>query len=297
MSQVRTWSAINISEGKNTRLLNQLEEILKPFAFEKLLIEPDANYHRTVITLIGPLALVFKAIDAITPLILAAVDLNVHKGSHYRMGAIDVIPFVFEEENPALKESVISWAQTYAATVPVYFYGQLSPTRPTVGSIRRGGLESLLRRIEKGFASPDLGGFPSLKSGVTAVGIRPPLAAFNMRVKTTETEILRPLVVGLREQEGGFKGLMSALFPVDKTAVDLSFNLTDLKQTSMKDVFDQTMVQLKALNIELIESTLVGCIAKETLFKGFKSKNLSEIEAYYQFSSPLENKVIDWSSM
>lgn len=289
----RTWSAINISEGRNQKILQKIEEQLKPLGLEKVLFEPDHTYHRSVISLVGPLDLVFKAIDLMTPIVLDAVDLNHHKGSHYRMGAMDVIPFVFEADDSEFKAAVTNWAATYATQVPVYFYGRLNSARPTVGSIRKGGLESLLRRIEKGFSSPDLGGFPTLKSGVSAIGVRSPLAAFNIRVLNHPS--LLELVVQMRDLREGFKGLMSAVFPVDVSVVDLSFNLTDLRQTSLKEVYDFAVKALEANSLTVIESTLVGLIARKDLFKGFKTTDLGELERYFKFSHPLSHKIIEWS--
>lgn len=292
---IRTWSAINISEGRNEKLLKEIEDALVPFELEHKLVEPDVSYHRSVISLVGDLERIFEAIKAISPIILKSVNLNNHRGSHYRMGAIDVIPFVFENENEETVKRVFEWAKSFAEDVPVYFYGRLNPTRPTVGSIRKGGLESLLRRIEKGFSKPDLGGFPTSKSGVTAVGVRSPLAAFNIRVENHPA--LPEIVVNMRDVQKGFPGLMSAVFPVNETIVDLSFNLTNLEKTSLKEVYDYCVKALDEIDIKPIESTLVGLIARDELFKGFKNQKIEEIENYFKFSHPLKGKVIDWRTL
>lgn len=289
---LRTWSAINISEGRNEKVLKEIEVLLAPFELEHKLIEPDHSYHRSVISLVGDLEVIFAAIKTISPVILKSVDLKIHRGSHYRMGAIDVIPFVFENENEEMIKRVLEWAKGFSEDVPVYFYGRLNPSRPTVGSIRKGGLESLLRRIEKGFSKPDLGGFPTLKSGVTAVGVRSSLAAFNIRVENHPS--LPEMVVHMRDVQKGFPGLMSAVFPVNETIVDLSFNLTNLEKTSLKEVYDYCVKALEDIDITPIESTLVGLIARDELFKGFKNQKIEDIEDYFKFSHSLKGKVIDW---
>ena len=44
----------NISEGKDLDKINYIVEPLKnQYGFQLVSVEPDANYHRTVITLIG----------------------------------------------------------------------------------------------------------------------------------------------------------------------------------------------------------------------------------------------------
>lgn len=293
--KIRTWSAINISEGRNEKVLKDIEAILSPFELEHKLIEPDLSYHRSVISLVGDLDVIFEAIDQMTPIILQAVDLNVHRGSHYRMGAVDVIPFVFEKDHDKGIKRVLEWAKMYAKHTPVYFYGRLNPSRPTVGSIRKGGLESLLRRIEKGFSKPDLGGFPTLKSGVTAVGVRSPLAAFNIRVENHPS--LLEMVVNMRESQKGFSGLMSAVFPVNESIVDLSFNLTNLEKTSLKDVYDYCVKALDEIDITPIESTLIGFISEDDLYKGFKDRSIETIENYFKFSHALASKIIDWRTL
>ena len=292
---IRTWSAINISEGRNGKVLKEIETLLAPFQLEHALIEADKSYHRSVISLVGDLEVIFEAINTMSPIILTSVDLNSHRGSHYRMGAIDVVPFVFENENEETIKRVLEWAKVFSEDVPVYIYGRLNPSRPTVGSIRKGGLESLLRRIEKGFSKPDLGGFPTLKSGVTAVGVRSPLAAFNIRVENHPSLLER--VVNMRESQKGFPGLMSAVFPVNETIVDLSFNLTDLNKTTLKEVYDHCVKVLDEIDVTPIESTLVGLIPRHELFKGFKNEKMNDIENYFKFSHPLKGKVIDWRTL
>ena len=274
-------------------LLNEIKTIISSLPLEKSLVEPDQVYHRTVISLVGDLRVIFQALDLMTPLILEAVDLNTHQGTHYRMGAIDVIPFVFEKADEHHIDQVKKWATTFSKHSPVYFYGALNPKRLSVGSIRKGGLESLLKRIEKGFSHPDLGGFPTLKSGVTAIGVRPPLGAFNIRVPWHDG--LKEMVVRMRDKDHGLPGLMSAIFPVNEGVVDLSFNLTQLDKTSLKDVYDRCVHDLKAFGLIPLESTLVGLISRDDVFKGFNHNSIKAVEAYFNVTHSLNEKVIDWS--
>lgn len=287
---VRTWSAINISDGQNQDIIENIRTVLATAAFEHVLIEADAIYHRTVISLVGPLMTILEAIDRWSPAVLQAVDLNHHQGSHYRMGAIDVIPFVLENAKEKDRQTILRWAKTFAKKVPVYLYGELNPRFQTVGSIRKGGLESLFKRIDKGFPLPDLGGKITRQSGVSAIGVRKPLGAFNIRLRKDPK--LSFIVRQMRASNPSYPGLMSALFPVSDDIVDISFNLTDLDALSLKKVYDDC---LQATGQVPIETHLIGLISSHHLYQGFTDQTLGEIERYFRLSHSLKEKVINWS--
>ena len=85
----------NISEGKDIDKINRIIEPLqhKP-GFKLISYEPDQDYNRTVITLIGdPEAMINPLLD-FYEIALNEIDLNHHKGEHPRMGAVDVCPFI-----------------------------------------------------------------------------------------------------------------------------------------------------------------------------------------------------------
>ena len=85
----------NYSEGKD---LAKIERIVAPYKnnpkIKLLSVEPDANYNRTVVTVLGDPDEVKKAVIESIGIATKEIDMNKHKGEHKRMGATDVVPFL-----------------------------------------------------------------------------------------------------------------------------------------------------------------------------------------------------------
>ena len=85
----------NISEGRNGAILETIVAHLRSVdGCQVAHVDIGYDAHRTVLTLIGPIEGVFAAIEALLDLALEHIDMRHHEGSHPRIGAIDVIPFV-----------------------------------------------------------------------------------------------------------------------------------------------------------------------------------------------------------
>lgn len=56
--------------------------------------EPDPDYNRTVITVIGEPQDIKVAVIESIGIAKDVIDMRVHKGEHLRMGATDVVPFI-----------------------------------------------------------------------------------------------------------------------------------------------------------------------------------------------------------
>ena len=85
----------NFSEGRDLEKIKSITKEIESTPKVSLLdVDPGESTNRTVVTFIGtPKAVVeaaFKAIKKAAELI----DMSKHKGSHSRMGATDVCPFV-----------------------------------------------------------------------------------------------------------------------------------------------------------------------------------------------------------
>ena len=85
----------NFSEGRDIEKINRIMHVVKSQSDIKLVnYESDADYNRTVGTLIGEPEKMIDLILKLTGVCLKEIDLNKHTGEHARMGAIDVIPFI-----------------------------------------------------------------------------------------------------------------------------------------------------------------------------------------------------------
>ena len=85
----------NFSEGRDLSLIKQItDEIEKTDGTKLLDVDPGFEMNRTVVTFIGPPESVKEAAFKVIKKASLLIDMSKHKGSHPRMGATDVCPFV-----------------------------------------------------------------------------------------------------------------------------------------------------------------------------------------------------------
>lgn len=159
---------VNVSEGRDVAVLEQLSTAAAPALLD---VHRDPHHHRSVFTLAGPS--LDQAVRALADVAVSLIDLRRHDGVHPRLGAVDVVPFVaLDGSSPgdatAARDAFARWWGDRG--VPCFLYG---PER-TLPEVRRGAFGAL--RPAHGPPAPH----PS--AGATAVGVRPPLVAYNVWV-------------------------------------------------------------------------------------------------------------------
>ena len=124
----------NFSEGQRKDVI---EAIVAPFKNRRgcylFDYRADEDHNRLVVSLCGEPNAICDALIEAGEDAVANIDLNVHKGAHPRMGAVDVIPFtpikgISMEECVALSHR---FAQRFydELKVPVFYY-EASSVRP-----------------------------------------------------------------------------------------------------------------------------------------------------------------------
>lgn len=155
---------INVSEGRNQAILNDLAELC---AGDLLDIHSDPDHNRSVFSLVG-----VDAPRALARAAVAALDINEHAGVHPRIGVIDVVPFVplvnsTMHDALVARDEFITWAAAELG-VPCFRYG----TERTLPDIRKKAWTTLM---------PDAGlHVPHFTAGAMCVGVREPLVAYNL---------------------------------------------------------------------------------------------------------------------
>lgn len=198
----------NFSEGKDLDLIKQITDVIEQVDGTTLLnVDPGAEMNRTVVTFIGAPEAVkeaaFQAIKKASELI----DMTKHKGSHPRMGATDVCPFVpvsgvSEEEALKLAEEVAERVGNELA-IPIYLYEKSarSEDRVNLAVVRQGEYEGFEEKIKKPEWKPDFGPAKfNKKSGATAIGVREFLIAYNINLNTNDVAYARDIAWELREK-------------------------------------------------------------------------------------------------
>ncbi len=212
----------NFSEGKDKGIIDNISGEIKNVDGVTLKdVDMGADMNRTVVTFVGsPEAAVeaaFRAIKAAHELI----DMSKQTGSHPRMGATDVCPFV-PVEGVSMEECVElanSLGERVADElgIPVYLYEEaaVEEKRRNLAVIRAGQYEGLDKKLTDPDWKPDFGPGEYTdvvkRSGATVIGAREFLIAYNIDLNTRQTKIAWDIAFGLREKgrakrDGGSEG-------------------------------------------------------------------------------------------
>src|SRR5829696_9444789 len=188
----------NVSEGRDLATLEAIGRAFAPAHFLDLHTDPD--HDRAVFTLAARQGDMAEALISGARSAIARIDISAHTGIHPHVGALDVMPVVYldeERRGAAIAETLTTAALIgEEAGVPVFLYGDLA-TRPEHAErawIRRGGPSELARRMETGELVPDFGpprAHPS--AGATLATARPPLVAFNVDLDTDDVDLARSI--------------------------------------------------------------------------------------------------------
>ena len=255
----------NFSEGRDRATVEGLVRAIEGFDVEVLDWSADPDHHRSVITFIGAPIDVEAASVAAARFAVEHIDLRRHGGVHPRVGALDVLPFVpLEGVTMADAVGVAHRAGKAIAAlgVPVYFYGHAArPPGRGLAELRRGGFEALRERWPEG-REPDLppgADGPHPTAGVTCVGARPVLLAWNVVVEGIDVSEARAIASLIRERDGGFPGLRAlGLRLEDQDRVQISMNLEDPERVLPLDVFERIEAEVRRRGGDVVETEVIG---------------------------------------
>ncbi|MFL5823252.1 MAG: glutamate formiminotransferase [Solirubrobacteraceae bacterium] len=225
----------NVSEGQDPATVQQVAQDFQRQPDVRLLdVHSDPDHHRSVYTLAGGPRALSEALVQGAGGAVARIDIRRHQGAHPRIGAIDIAPVVYlrEEDVGAACAEALVLADRLGQEVqlPVFLYGALAGGRSRA-EVRRGGAETLAERMVAGELTPDFGPrelHPT--AGAVLVGVRPPLAAFNVELAPPATlDDAKAVAAAIRE--GGSHGLPGVrafgLWLGGPAAAQVSMNVED----------------------------------------------------------------------
>ncbi len=198
----------NFSEGRNSEIIKKITDEIESVKGIKLLdVDPGFDMNRTVVTFIGSPENVeiasFLAIKKASELI----DMSKHKGSHPRMGATDVCPFIpvsgVEIEEAIELSKRVAKRVAEELNIPVYLYEKSAQKaeRVNLAVIRKGEYEGLEAKLKDENWLPDFGKAEfNKKSGATVIGVREFLIAYNISLNTREKNYATDIAFELREK-------------------------------------------------------------------------------------------------
>jgi glutamate formiminotransferase / 5-formyltetrahydrofolate cyclo-ligase len=257
----------NFSEGRDLSKIQALVDVISGAGVDVLDWSADPDHHRCVVTYVGDPRVVARASVEAAKFARDHIDLRGHVGVHPRVGALDVMPFVplqGMEMSDAVTVAHAVGDEIAELGVPVFFYGAAStPPGRGLADLRRGGFEALAGGFRAGFP-PDTPGdvrVPHASAGVTCVGAREVLLAWNVFVSGLRVEQARAIARLIREQNGGFPGLRAlGLHLARQDRVQISMNLEDPERTAPLDVYRAIEREVAACGARVQETQVIGMI-------------------------------------
>jgi glutamate formiminotransferase len=222
------------------------------------------------------------------------IDLNNHKGEHPRMGATDVIPFV--PISGVTMDECIQLARQCGERlwqelgIPVYLYEKAAtrPDRENLAAVRKGQFEGIREEIQTNpERRPDFGG-PRVHptAGITAVGARPPLIAYNVNLGTSNIEIATRIARAVRHQNGGLRYVKALGFELkDRGIVQVSMNMVNYQGTPLFRAFELIKREAERFGVPVLSSEIVGLVPQEALNQ--------VADFYLQFEGFNENQILE----
>ena len=233
----------NFSEGKDARRVEAIVAAMRVEGVSLLDYSMDSGHNRSVVTIAGDPAAVVEAAVRGAGKAAELIDLTGQQGTHPRIGAADVIPFVpisgIKLDQCALLARQAGLEIWRRFNVPVYFYEAAAarPDRANLEEVRRGQFEGLREAARKDAARrPDIGG-PALHptAGACAVGARKFLVDYNICFDTADVAMVRAIAREIRSS-GALKGVKAIGFLAQGRA-QLTMNITDFQVTPISQVF------------------------------------------------------------
>lgn len=270
----------NVSEGRDKQFVDRLSGLIRRQAGVKLLhVDMGYDANRTVFTYAGAPEAVVAASFEMYAFCKNHIDMRLHKGSHIRIGAVDVCPFV--PINGIDMEEVVQLANDFGKrigkelAIPVYLYERSAKTweRQNLANIRRGEFEMLAQKMKNPSWRPDFGpGVPSVEFGATAIGARPFLIAYNINLRSdTPLGVAKKMAGILREsgtlkQPGLFEGLKAIGWHQPHLGCcQVSTNIVDPAKVNMGRLFQSATRLANAMGYDTHGSELIGLIPKKYL--------------------------------
>lgn len=264
----------NFSEGRD---LDKIEKIVDCFRGKKdvklLDYSSDKDHNRSVVTVIGePDALKAAVVEAIVKAV-ELIDMTKHQGQHPRMGAVDVIPFIpvrgttIDDADKMAKQVAQEASQICSLPFILYEKSATATYRQNLAKIRKGEFEGMAKKMEDTKWQSDFG--PKTihpTGGVTAIGARMPLVAYNIKLDCNNLDIANKIAKQIRQMSGGFRYCKAMGVELkDRGIVEVSMNLTDYSKSAIYRVFETVKMECKRYGVNVLGSEIIGLVPMQAL--------------------------------
>jgi len=198
----------NFSEGRDMAKMKPILEAIEAVAGVRLLdVDPGADTNRTVVTFVGSPEEVVEAAFQGVKRASEVLDMRSHSGSHPRMGACDVCPFIPVEgvtmEDCAELARQLGERVGRELGIPVYLYEHAAsrPERKNLAVVRKGEYEGLEEKLKDPTWAPDFGPATFVPTfGALITGAREFLIAYNITLNSRDKAHATDIAFELREK-------------------------------------------------------------------------------------------------
>jgi glutamate formiminotransferase/formiminotetrahydrofolate cyclodeaminase len=294
----------NFSEGRNPEILDQIAAIIRSVDGVRLLdVDPGKATNRTVMTFVGEPEPVIEAAFLAIQKASELIDMRHHHGEHPRMGATDVCPLIpianisMEEVAVYARKLGKRVGEELGISVFLYENAASAPERRNLATIRSGEYEGMATKLKEDRWKPDFGPAQlNERSGVTAIGARDFLIAYNVNLNTTSVRRANSVAFDVREQgrvirEGNpvtgkiltdeqgepqrQPGMCKAVkgigwFIEEYGIAQVSMNLTNIRETPLHIAFEACCKSATARGLRVTGSELVGLVPKQVMLDAGK---------------------------
>ena len=284
----------NFSEGRNQAVIDGLVEVAKSVPGVTLLDHSsDASHNRSVFTLVGDDQNIQEVAFRLVKYASENIDLTKHQGEHPRMGATDVLPFVPIKD--ITSEECVEIAKTVSERInrelgiPIFLYEDAAtrPERKNLAKVRKGQFEGMPEKLLEPDWAPDYGErkiHPT--AGVTAVGARMPLIAYNINLDTDNLEIANKIAKIIRGSSGGYKYCKAiGVMLEDRNIAQVSINMVNLEKFPLYRVFEA-----KRYGVGILGSEVIGLAPAKALIDA--AEYYLQIENFDYGKQVLENHLL-----
>jgi glutamate formiminotransferase len=289
----------NFSEGQDEKRIEELVAVAKSVPGVSLLdYSSDASHNRSVFTLVGDPGGISEVAFQLCKKASEIIDMTKQTGEHPRMGATDVIPFVpirgvTVEECVEISENVAKkiWEELKIPSF-LYEHSAKSEKRKNLATVRKGQFEGMPEKLTQDEWAPDFGErkiHPT--AGITAIGARPPLIAYNVNLNTSDLRIANAIAKAIRSSSGGYKHCKAiGIMLEDRNIAQVSMNMVDFEGTPLYRVFETIKSEAKRWGVQIVGSELIGLAPSKALIDC--AEYYLQIEDFDYNTQVLENHLI-----
>jgi glutamate formiminotransferase len=119
------------------------------------------------------------------------------------------------------------------------------------------------------------------------IGVRRPLVAFNVNLRSRDVTVAREIAAAIRERDGGLPGVRALGLELPAAGhVQVSMNLEDWERTPPHEVVERIRAEAARRGVEVERSELIGLMpvgaaaaaaGRELLLPGFDASRLLEL--------------------